>query len=384
VCRAPALAALPGFGELRRVTSDCRPWPPGAQLCVCQTCGCVQKAIDAAWEREVQTIYEGYALYRQSAGVEQSVFDPDSGGAAARSERLLRAVWSHLKLPARGRLLDVGCGNGGLLRSCSRVAPGWSMVGTELNDQHREVIESLPGVEAFYTCPPAGVPGRYDLITMNHVLEHIPGPVGFLRELRDKLAPGGALVVQAPDLLRNPFDLLVADHASHLTPATTAWIVATAGYQVVPGPADGLPKETTVIARGAASPVEPGPAVDPAAMLAFTAACVDWLTAVRDQAREAAGEGVFGLFGTSIAATWLCGELEAAVRFFVDEDLHRIGQTHLGRPVYHPEQVPAGSEVYLALTPEVAAAVQRHAGISDGPAVYHAPPPLPQWPGAGG
>ena len=110
----------------------------------------------------------------------------------------------------------------------------------------------------------------------------------------------------------------------------------------------------------------------------------EWLTAVRDQAHAIAGRGSFGLFGTSIAATWLCGELDAAVRFFVDEDPHRIGQTHLGRPVYSPEQVPPGSAVYLALTPEVAAAVQQHAGIADGPSVYHAPPPLPQWAGAGG
>lgn len=383
VCHHAALAAVPGYADLRRVTSDCHPWPAGGALCVCRACGCAQKEIGPAWEREVRTIYAEYDIYHQSAGVEQSVFDADSGGAAARSERLLNAVWSHLKLPARGRLLDLGCGNGALLRSCGRVAPQWTLAGSELTDRHRDEVESLPGVAAFHSCPLADIPGPFDVITMNHVLEHIPGPIEFLQQVRGKLAPEGALIIQTPNLGRNPFDLLVADHASHLVSAMTAWIASQAGHEVVLCTEEIIPKETTVIARASGEPAQPAPAVDPAAMGSFAAACVDWLAAVRDQARQIAGRGRFGLFGTAIAGTWLCGELGEAVRFFVDEDPHRIGQTHLGRPIHSPRQVAPGSDVYLALTPEVAAAVQEHAGIGDGPATYHAPPPLPQWTGAG-
>jgi hypothetical protein len=62
----------------------------------------------------------------------------------------------------------------------------------------------------------------------------------------------------------------------------------------------------------------------------------------------------FGLFGTSIAATWLCGVLDDAVSFFVEEDPSRVGRLYMGRPVLRPDQAPSKSVVFLALVPEVA------------------------------
>lgn len=377
-CGQASLAAVPGYADLRRVTSDCRPWPAGLRLCVCLACGWVQQALDADWQRETEAIYRTYDIYRQSEGVEQAVFDQDTGAAAARSERLLRAVWAHLGLRAPGRLLDVGCGNGSLLASCHRIAPHWTLVGNELGDQHRERVEALPGVEAFCRGAAVEAPGHFDLITMNHVLEHIPHPGRFLRDLRQKLSPGGALVIQVPNLLRNPFDLLVADHASHMISGTLARLMATAGFEVLVVAENWLPKEITVIARAAeAAPLPQAP--DPEPILAFVADSVQWLTAVRKQAREDSTAGHFGLFGTSIAATWLGGELGPLVEFFVDEDTSRIGKRHQGRPILSPAQVPAGGHVYLALPTDVAEAVARHEGIAHGNAVYHLPPPLPLW-----
>lgn len=379
-CGQTALTAVPGYADLRRVTSDCRPWPAGSRLCVCAACGWVQQALDADWQRETEAIYRGYDIYHQSEGVEQAVFDPDTGAAAARSERLLRAVWAHLNLPAHGRLLDIGCGNGSLLASCHRIAPQWRLVGNELGDQHRARVEALPGVEAFCSGAATEAHGHFDLLTMNHVLEHIPHPAQFLRGLREKLRPGGALVVQVPNLLRNPFDLLVADHASHMLPAGLARLMTDAGFAVALLAEDWLPKEITVIARAAdAPPTAPSP--DPAEVLDFATACVGWLTALRAGAGEAAAEGNLGLFGTSIAGTWLYGELEEAVGFFVDEDRSRIGKTHLGRPILSPAQVPSGSHVYLALPPAVAEAVAQHEAVRNGGATYHLPPPQPVWAG---
>jgi len=56
----------------------------------------------------------------------------------------------------------------------------------------------------------------------------------------------------------------------------------------------------------------------------------------------------FGIFGTSIAATWLTAELGNAPSFFVDEDVNRIGHLHLGAPIVSPAHVPAGSTVFVA------------------------------------
>ena len=71
----------------------------------------------------------------------------------------------------------------------------------------------------------------------------------------------------------------------------------------------------------------------------------------------AARSQVFGIFGTSIAATWLAGSLDDKVSFFVDEDPSCQGREHLGRPVFAPHQVPHGAQVFLALVPKIAANV---------------------------
>ena len=63
-------------------------------------------------------------------------------------------------------------------------------------------------------------------------------------------------------------------------------------------------------------------------------------------AREAAGKGEFGIFGTSVAATWLASGLGDAVKFLVDEDPVRDGRLHLGRPIPRPEQVPPTAVMY--------------------------------------
>lgn len=86
---------------------------------------------------------------------------------------------------------------------------------------------------------------------------------------------------------------------------------------------------------------------------------VAWLNGMLVHARASAGGTPFGIFGTSVAATWLAGGLGDAVKFFVDEDPGREGRSHLGRPILKPAEIPPGAVVYLAFVREVADEVRR-------------------------
>jgi SAM-dependent methyltransferase len=257
LCGSPALEEASGFRELRRVTSDCQPWPAGGGMGVCRSCATVQNILDQGWREDVEKIYEGYAIYHQSGGAEQAVFDSTSGRPAPRSARVLDWLAAHGAQPPLGRLLDIGCGNGPLLREFGWRAPGWTLAGTEFNGKYRAEVERLPGVTALYTCPVEEVPGMFTLITLMHVLEHIPEPVRFLRAVRDKLDAGGFLAVEVPDARQNPFDLLIADHCTHFTAATLAALLRRAGYEVAALATDWVPKEISLLARKAGA-AEPG------------------------------------------------------------------------------------------------------------------------------
>lgn len=71
------------------------------------------------------------------------------------------------------------------------------------------------------------------------------------------------------------------------------------------------------------------------------------MTEVKQHASSLAKSKSFGIFGTSINALWLFGELELDVKFFVDEDPSRVGKKLYGRPVIGPSEVVPGSTVYL-------------------------------------
>ena len=370
VCGCGELRPIAGFERLRRVTSDCRPWPTGGQLATCRRCDTVQKVIDRAWEAEVGEIYDTYAIYHQAAGAEQVVA---AGGAlASRSARLAEFLASR-EIESAGQLLDVGCGNGAFLRAFARTRPSWDLVGTELSDKYKHEVEQIAGVQRLHVGDAAGLDETFDLVSMIHVLEHLVRPGSYLAALRDRLTAGGLLLIEVPDCSKNPFDLLIADHATHFTPGRLRAVVEAAGYEVVDLSDAWVPKEITLLARPQPGATATVPAEAGTSEHAGTAG-VEWLGTVREAARAAASRQPFGIFGTSIAATWLAEELSNSVAFFVDEDANRVGVPFRGRPVLAPEAVPAHASVFVGLANPLAQLVAERVRSRRTDVDWHLPP----------
>ena len=379
LCAFDGLCVLPSYEALHRVTSDCKPWPPGGQLGVCPRCGAAQAVISPRWEEEAHKIYDSYTIYHQSGGAEQSVFDAATGAASSRSSRLLQHLKEELPFPSRGRLLDIGCGNGNTLRAFSEMAPGWSLAGLDVNDHDKTVVESIPGVEALYTGAAGAVPGQFQIITLIHSLEHIAEPAKFLMRLQDKLIVGGMLVLQVPDCWQNPFMFLVADHATHFFDSTLREVVAAGGYDVVVAANEWIAKELTVIAHKPAAHELPSRVKANAAdNVAAVRRRVEWVVRLGQHVRSLAAKSALGVLGTSIAATWLQEELHGGAAFFVDEDPSRFGQTFMARQILRPGEVPAGSQVMIALPTPMAEQVRVRLTREAPEVNWLVPPALPE------
>jgi SAM-dependent methyltransferase len=357
ICDAQELMELPDFARLPRVTSDCKPFPAGGRLTVCKRCGAVQKPADTRWREEAASIYHDYDIYFQSGGVEQSVFDPANGARRLRSQALIEQLDALRPLRATGNVLDVGCGKGTFLSVFSRFRPRWRLSGYELSRTNEPTLARIPSFERLYTGALSKLPVDFDLIALVHSLEHFEAPLEGLRELAPKLAADGTIVVQVPEAEATPFDLLIADHASHFTRADLGRLAWRAKLRILALTSDWIVKELSLIAtRGEVDEISYN-APDPASVHNALTRRVMWLSAVLESARNAARTArQFGIFGTSVAAMWLFGELEPSVAFFVDEDPTRIGALH-GRPVYTPDHIPQGATVYVSLIPKLAAVV---------------------------
>ena len=104
-----------------------------------------------------------------------------------------------------GPVLDYGCGNGDFLRYLARRRPGPEYYGFEIpgnEESSRREVTVLDGgavtvVRGDIDDVCSVVPPCH-LITMNHVIEHLPDPLAVVAELAAKLAPGGVLEGQTP------------------------------------------------------------------------------------------------------------------------------------------------------------------------------------------
>jgi SAM-dependent methyltransferase len=343
----------------RLVSSDVQPVSGTAEFSLCANCLTVQKAVTPTWQAIADRIYVQYDINHQSLGAEPMIFD-SAKGSGPRSAILLRNFLDAVALPQEGRLLDIGCSNGNLLESFHDLRPAWKLSGSELVDTWREAVLSLPGVERFYSGPDPSFDGTFDVITLSHVLEHVPDPIAFLKQHAGQLTERGRILVASPDLRQNPIDLVIADHCTHFEEHSLAYVAEKAGLAIELLSASLLPKELVAILsrRGdAATSAEASDGVD-ARGSDSRERCLFYfnlLEDVRKAARSMAGEKrPFGIMGSSIAACWMMLELDGRVDFFVDEDPHRIGHELARLPILAPQQVPAGALVFIPMSVPVA------------------------------
>jgi len=93
--------------------------------------------------------------------------------------------------------LDIGCGDGVVIRQNLAVRPDLHVTGVDIYD----VGPGFPAQASFIRYDGCRLPfsdGSFDLGVMNHVLEHVPEPVRLLKEIRRVLVPGGRLYLETP------------------------------------------------------------------------------------------------------------------------------------------------------------------------------------------
>lgn len=100
-----------------------------------------------------------------------------------------------------GSLLEVGCGSGRYLDLMREL--GWKrVVGVDFSQRAVEQAREALGLEVFWgELKDAGLEAdSFDAVSLSHTLEHVPDPVGFLRDTWRVLKPGGRLAVIVPNV----------------------------------------------------------------------------------------------------------------------------------------------------------------------------------------
>ena len=115
----------------------------------------------------------------------------------AQKDRL--AMFERLLPAHRRRLIDIGSGPGFFIKTAKDR--GWRTLGIEPSRQAAAHARSLglEVVEGFFGPAAALGLGRFDVVHMNNVLEHVPHPIELVAAARDLLQPGGLLCLNVPN-----------------------------------------------------------------------------------------------------------------------------------------------------------------------------------------
>lgn len=181
---------------------------PDSYHSICPTCGAVFMN-PRPTEKELAEYYQGE--YREQVGKTKNPTPQNNMEETKRSQRL--QWWIGRYLPTVKRHLDIGSSLGLLLNAVWNTF-GCESVGIEPGDAFREAaekgLESVKQPTTLYT-DISEVPEtpKFDLITMSHILEHLPDPIGFLENLINHyLEPKGHIVIEVPNLWGEPTAIL--------------------------------------------------------------------------------------------------------------------------------------------------------------------------------
>lgn len=117
----------------------------------------------------------------------------------------------------KGKLLDFGCGGGGILRLLKEQrGDSEELYGVELEDTMRNLLNGS-GIQCKKLL--SDFSEKFDLITMFHVMEHLTNPYDILQEVRDRLVDGGTILIETP----NANDALITQYESDSFKDFTYW-----------------------------------------------------------------------------------------------------------------------------------------------------------------
>jgi len=303
------------------ITSDTKICAMSANVHFCPNCGHLQKFHTPDEKIYIEGLYKSYEPHYLSGGSEPLVFTSD-GPPVPRSFFVLEKFLPVIK-KGPGKFLDIGTGNGNVIKSAQRLLAGWSLNAFDVTDIYKDEILKVPSVENFYSGSINTISGeKFDVITMWHSLEHIEDPAGTLNHIKKLLRDDGILIIQVPDIMRNPYDLSVIDHCSHFSKGSLERLLISAGLDIrldardliyncltlAAGIKDNIPRKRNV-------PADKN-----------TGRQLFYLNEIINYFTMETGSKNYYIFGSGGASACIYSQMPRKPLFFIDEDDNKMGK----------------------------------------------------------
>jgi 2-polyprenyl-3-methyl-5-hydroxy-6-metoxy-1,4-benzoquinol methylase len=178
---------------------------PDLKIYECNSCGLV---FLSSFMHIDEKFYESANMHKDADDMDLESWIKNTARDDERRYNLLFPIIKNKKV------LDFGCGNGSFLKLARNTA--LDAVGVEVELRLKTYFEESKlsvynNVEL--------VKGDFDVITLFHVLEHIPDPINLLKRLSKKLKKDGCIIIEVP----NANDALLSLYESEPFSFFTYW-----------------------------------------------------------------------------------------------------------------------------------------------------------------
>jgi SAM-dependent methyltransferase len=156
----------------------------------CQTCGTRWTFLGVDVDGDLLYSDEVYSIVDNRKSIFERIIFSEAEKVLKKARQLN---------PSTKLLLDFGSGKGQFLAVAKSL--GWKSLGIETAQERANFAREKYGVEVISEAYHGGKieAGNFDLITLNHVLEHLPEPVELVKSLlKENLLPNGVVYIEVP------------------------------------------------------------------------------------------------------------------------------------------------------------------------------------------
>jgi SAM-dependent methyltransferase len=204
----------------RLVAGDPDPARTGQRTAFCLCCGWLYKLGAPANSKGAATVSLGLTMMKWRVM-----------SALSRTRQISAAVEPFVDMERPVRILDVGGGNGYVSRAFADIGHSVDIVDVFVPEASQERVRYFNS--EFSSFRPVE---KYDLVLMNHVLEHVSSPSQALSHARELLNDGGVIFVEVPFELYTPLlkrKLGDPEHIGYFCRGTLRRFLAKAGFETL-------------------------------------------------------------------------------------------------------------------------------------------------------
>ncbi len=142
------------------------------------------------------------------------------------------------KLTKPGKVLEIGCSTGVILALLKKR--GWQVEGIEISTKAAEIAKKR-GIQVLVRdFMQVKIDGKFDLVILNHTLEHLENPMEVIKKVKSLLYPGGLLYIDVPNfggfsakLMGKNWPLLLPqEHLWHFTEKSLEILLKKLGFKI--------------------------------------------------------------------------------------------------------------------------------------------------------